>query len=802
MEDGPFHPAEQAADAAQRFPEAAHFSSGTLFEEMARYIREAFRLFECRRKAFVFASPAYAQIWGHPVERLYADPHAWIDAIRPEDRGAVAAAFEEVVKRGGSWRGEYRLTRADGTQRWIAERHFMVQDDSGQPPRVISIAEDITERRNAEAENRHRQKYVESVLYNAPDAIVTLDPDHHVVDWNPGAVTMFGYSREEAVGRNLDFLVAREDCMHEAVAKTREVLSGMRVPPFESVRYRKDGTPVQVMVAGSPIMIGGVLAGVVTVYTDITAIKQVERALRESTEQLRTIVHTIPDPMALVRLADAVCVDINDAFTDATGFTREATVGRKAAEVPIWNDPADFDRIVERLSDGGEIKNLAIRFRDRHGGCIESLLSARVVTLNAQPHLVGIARDITALRAAEADKQRLEIQLRQAQKMEAVGTLAGGIAHDFNNLLTGIHGRNSLMLNETPEGHPFHEHLRGVETYVRKASELTRQLLDFARGGKCETRPLNLNEVLLQSLSLFGRTHKELDIQTRCQKKIWTVEADPGQFEQVLLNLFLNAWQAMPGGGRMCVETENVVLDAAAVMPYGLSAGHYVRVSVIDSGVGMDAAVRERIFDPFFTTKQRAHGTGLGLASAYRIVKNHGGFIGVESEQGRGSRFIIHLPASSKTPCPARCAPEAAVRTGSETILLVDDESMILDVGREMLKRLGYEVLTAPDGEAALTLYREHGSRIDLVILDMIMPGMSGGELFKRLKTADPSVRVLLSSGYSISGQASQIIAQGCRGFIQKPFSLQHLSQKIRSVLDSAAPAVEPPSPPSSSNIS
>jgi two-component system, cell cycle sensor histidine kinase and response regulator CckA len=754
------------------------------FQEMALHIREAFRLFDCRRQAFVFASPAYAQIWGHPVERLYADASAWLASIHPDDRSGVAAAFDKIRTQGDGWTGEYRLEQTDGAFRWVSDRHLVVKDAAGHAQRIISVAEDITERRAAEEENRRRQKYVESVLYNAPDAIVTLDHEHRVVDWNPGAVTMFGYLREETVGRNLDLLVARAGVMEEAVSKTLQVLSGRRVPPFESVRYRKDGSPVHVMVAGSPIMVGDNLAGVVTVYTDITAIKQVEQALRENTEQMRTVIHTIPDPMALVRLADHIFVDVNDSFVSTTGLARETVVGHKVPDVPIWNDPEDFKKILQILAERGEIKNLAITFRRCDGSRIDSLMSARVLTLNDQPHFVGIARDISALTAAQAEKENLEILLRQAQKMEAIGTLAGGIAHDFNNLLMGIQGRNSLMLSETTPGHPFYEHLRGVEAYVRRAADLTRQLLGFARGGKYETQALNLNEIAAQSLSLFGRTRKELDIQAQYQKHIWCVEADPSQLEQVFLNLFVNAWQAMPAGGSLRVETENIVLNRTKAPRLGLTPGNFVRIGVADTGIGMDDTVRERIFDPFFTTKPRGRGTGLGLASAYGIIKNHGGIISVESAQGRGSTFTIYLPASSKVCQPGHAIAKTAVRTGSETVLLVDDETMILEVGQEMLKRLGYAVLTAANGGEALAVYEVHRTGIDLVLLDMIMPGMSGGELFKRLKAIDPGVQVLLSSGYSLDGQASEIMDQGCRGFIQKPFNLQQLSRKLRQVLD------------------
>jgi PAS domain S-box-containing protein len=627
--------------------------------EMARYSCEAFRIFDNQRESFVYVSPAYERIWGHDTNQLLSDPWIWLTAIHPDDGRRVREIFMTVLRQGGERSAEYRLLGHHGETRWIADRFVSLDSSDGRSLRVACIAADITDKHTAQEENRRRQQFVESVLYHAPDAIVTLDPDHCVLDWNPGAVNIFGYSREEAVGRELDELIAGDDKLPEAKGKTRQVLSGQRVEPFESIRYRKDRSPVSVIAAGSPLMVSGALAGVVVVYTNISALK-----------------------------------------------------------------------------------------------------------------------------AAQAEKEQLLIQLQQAQKMEAIGTLAGGIAHDFNNLLMGIQGRNALMLEEIAPQHPFHEHLRGVEAYVRRASELTRQLLGYARGGKYEIVPLDLNEVIAQSLDLFARTRRELFIETDYHADLWTVEADQSQIEQVLLNLFVNAWQAMPDGGVLKIATENCFPEEKMIRPLGLAPGKYVKTTVADTGIGMEPSVLGRIFDPFFSTKTRGLGTGLGLASAYGIVKHHGGMIAVESCVGKGSSFAILLPASGKKPLRTKSPAPRDLQRGNEKLLLVDDEPMILEVGGEMLKRLGYAVLKATSGQEALEIYSRHGKSIDLVILDMIMPNMGGGEVFKRLKAADPEVAVLLSSGYSIDEQTAQIIAQGSRGFIQKPFNLLKLSQKLRQAIE------------------
>jgi CheY-like chemotaxis protein len=282
---------------------------------------------------------------------------------------------------------------------------------------------------------------------------------------------------------------------------------------------------------------------------------------------------------------------------------------------------------------------------------------------------------------------------------------------------------------------------------------------------------------------MFGRTKKEITIHTKFGMDAWPVEVDQGQIEQVLLNLYVNAWQAMPGGGRLFIQTDNVVLNETDTRPYDVSPGKFVKISVTDTGVGMDDATQKRIFDPFFTTKEMGRGTGLGLASVYGIIKNHGGIITVRSRKGEGSTFTIYLPASGREVESETRGDEAVLR-GSETVLLVDDEEMIIDVGERFLANLGYRVLSAQGGREAVLRYEKNRNEIDLVILDMVMPDMGGSETFDRLKAINPDLRVLLSSGYSIGGEASAILGRGCDGFIQKPFDLKALSKKIREILD------------------
>ncbi|MBN1613835.1 MAG: response regulator, partial [Deltaproteobacteria bacterium] len=377
-------------------------------------------------------------------------------------------------------------------------------------------------------------------------------------------------------------------------------------------------------------------------------------------------------------------------------------------------------------------------------------------------------------------------------KMEAIGTLAGGIAHDFNNLLTGIQGYTSIMLMDLDSRHPHFRKLRAIENYIKSGADLTRQLLEFAKGGKYRVSTIGMNDLVKKSSQMFGRTRKDISIHRQCSRDLWAVDADPGQIEQVLLNIYVNAYHAMPNGGGLYLETRNIVLDESRSKLLSVQSGRYVKISVTDTGIGMDEHVKERIFEPFFTTKEMGRGTGLGLASAYGIIKNHGGFINVYSEKGKGTTISFYLPATGKKIEPQKEEQGEWIK-GKETILLVDDEEMILDVNREVLESLGYKIIVAKNGLDAIDAYGSHKEEVGLVILDMIMPGIGGSETFDRLRQINPQVKIILSTGYSLIGQAQNIMDRGCDAFIQKPYRMDDLSKKIREVLDERVREEHPP---------
>jgi signal transduction histidine kinase/CheY-like chemotaxis protein len=398
--------------------------------------------------------------------------------------------------------------------------------------------------------------------------------------------------------------------------------------------------------------------------------------------------------------------------------------------------------------------------------------------------------DAVTLLKSELDQQLreredLEAKLRHALRMEAIGTLAGGIAHNFNNLLMGIQGNVSLIRREIEPGHPHHDRLGTIEELVQGGSKLTSQLLGYARAGRYEVHAIDLNELVRRTADTFSLARKEIRVHQSLGRHLLPVRADRGQMEQVLLNLFVNAAEAMPTGGDLYLTTSVTSHLALQGKQYQPKPGTYVVLSVRDTGVGMDEEKRLRIFDPFYTTKGMSGGTGLGLASVYGTVKAHAGYIEVESEVGIGSTFAVYLPATEES---IRAAGESTdeVVLGKGTVLVVDDDEAVLEACASILSLLRYTPVCAASGNQALEIFRERAREIDLVILDMILPDVSGGSVYDSIKAIDPVAKVLLASGYSINGQAERILERGCDDFIQKPFTIEQLSEKIGAVLGRA----------------
>lgn len=505
-------------------------------------------------------------------------------------------------------------------------------------------------------------------------------------------------------------------------------------------------------------------------------VRQRTEALSESESRYRAVFEATGTAMVIIA-EDGTISMVNEEFENMSGMKREELEKKKK-----WMDFINSDDLA-KMQDYEKLRKTSGRSMPRSYELKTIPINGKVknvyLTISLLP---GGAKKIGSI-IDVSERRRLEYDLQQAQKLEAIGTLAGGIAHDFNNLLMGIQGYASLILLDMESNHEHFGQLRKIEELVRSGSGLTKQILGFARGGKYEIKPVNLNDIIEKSSSMFGRTKKEIRIEKRYQQDLWIVDADRGQIEQVFLNLYVNAWHAMPGGGELYLESANVIMDEDYASAFSVRPGRYVKVSVTDTGIGMDDKTRQRIFEPFFTTREMGRGTGLGLAMVYGIINGHNGMITVYSEKGQGTSFHLYFPVSDKEVIKEKLQ-EDAISLGHESILIVDDEEEIRTVSGDMLRRLGYHVFSAGSGLEALEIYKKERSKIDLVILDMIMPDMGGEETFQCLKNIDPEVKVILSSGYSLNSQAGRIMEGGCLSFLQKPFTISELSQNVRGAFN------------------
>lgn len=624
-------------------------------------------------------------------------------------------------------------------------------------------------------ENKNLQmtaQHYRNIFNDSEDAYYELDLSGSFTYFNDTVCRILGYSRNEIMGmNNLTYTTAETaQVMYAIFNSVYQTGRPARVNDYEVIR--KDGKIIIVELSVSLMRNpDGTIIGFTGVGRDKTERRKAERALSIEKAYLEQLFESSPEAIVVVD-NNGHLLRVNGEFTRMFGYTRSEAIGR-----PIDELIAPEDLIEEALSltkdvTQGKLISLETIRRRKDGGTVHvSILATPIEAEGGQIAVYGIYRDIS-------ERKNLEARLQQAQKMEAIGTLAGGIAHDFNNLLMGIQGRTSLMLMDVDQTHPHYHHLKQQEEIVRSGADLTRQLLGFARGGKYEARPANINDIVDQSSEMFRRTKKEITIYKKYCENICTVKIDQGQMEQVFVNIFINAWQSMPGEGKVYIETDNSTVTEKVASAHGVATGEYVKISITDTGVGMDEATRDRIFEPFFTTKEMGRGTGLGLASVYGIIKNHDGFIDVKSEKGRGTTFTVYLPAVSLEMAVKEIPERGKIVMGTETILLVDDEDMILGVGSETLKKLGYTVIIARNGKEAVDIVRDAPDRFDLIILDMIMPEMGGGEALKIIKSIKPDAKILLASGYSLHATANEIINEGSGGFIQKPFSIEDLSKK------------------------
>ena len=671
---------------------------------------------------------------------------------------------------------EHLERKSDGNTAWLSTSKVPLYDAEGRINGLLGTYDDITVRKLAEEAIRKSEERYRTIFESTATANIITAEDTTILLANTNFANLVGYSKQELEGK-ISWTVFVEN---EDLERLKNYHMMRRINPgsapssyeFRFINRKGEVRDLFMNVALIPETKDSVASMI-----DITEWKRSKQARSESEERFRELAELLPE---IVYEADrnGVFTFVNKTGFEKFGYVQEDLSSKMSVfDVIIPGDHQRLTTTYQKLIKGERIGLGEYTARKRDGSTFPALVYATAIFREGKPvgHR-GFVIDIS-------EKKNLENQLTRAQKMEAIGTLAGGIAHDFNNLLMGILGNISLILLQFDQTHPIYDRLKSMEGYVQRGSDLTKQLLGFARGGKYEVKPINLGEFIRESSDLFGRTKKEIRIHHKAQKGLWTVEVDRGQIEQVLLNLYMNAWQAMPNGGDLYLSAENVELDNVDVSPYEINPGRFIKVTITDTGTGMDEATKARIFEPFFTTKERGRGTGLGLASAYGIVKNHGGFIHVESEKDIGSSFMIYLPVSDKDVDYDK-KPVDELLKGREKVLLIDDEEMILDVSAKMLEELGYQVISAAGGRMGLHAYEQNKDSVDLIILDMIMPEIGGRELFDTMIQINPSVKVLLSSGYSLDSQAKEIMQRGCKGFIQKPFTMTDLSKKIREILD------------------
>jgi two-component system cell cycle sensor histidine kinase/response regulator CckA len=645
------------------------------------------------------------------------------------------------------------------------------------------LNDEMHQRRKAEEALQASEENYRALVENLPALICRFLPDGTLSFVNTAYCRYFNRKRDELVGENFFQFIPQKD--QDRVRKHFESLTPQK--PMISYEHR-------VLAPGGEMRWqrwtdhalfddSGSVQQYQSIGIDITESKQAEQDLRESEERFKELAELMPETVFEVN-PDGQLKFVNRNAFNYFGYTQQDFQnGLNSFEMIIPKERPRARQNVARILSGertGSNEYTALR---KDGSTFPVMIHSAPIIKDGRPvGLRGFMVDITERKNAEEEHRRLEAQFQQAQRFEALGTLAGGIAHDFNNLLMNIQGHTSLMLFEIDETHPFFEALQNIEKQVKSGAQLTRQILGYARKGKFNVKPFDLNQIVDTSASTFGRTRKEITIHREFEQNLFPIEADQGQIEQVLLNLYVNAADAMPGGGRLFLKTQNTT--HLNIKPNHLRPmpGNYVQLTIADTGTGMDGQTLERIFDPFFTTKEIGRGTGLGLASVYGIVKSHDGYIHVDSEKGRGTTFTIFLPASRKT---VKGTDKAATRLmkGSETVLIVDDERLVLDVSVNMLEKLGYTVLKAQSGKDAVDIFAANQNKIKLVILDIIMPDMNGGEVYDRIKAVNPEIKVLLASGYSVDGQAIELLERGCDGFIQKPFTMEELSAKVRQIL-------------------
>ncbi|MFN7945911.1 MAG: PAS domain S-box protein [Blastocatellia bacterium] len=719
-----------------------------------------------------FVSPAAERLYGRPVTDFYATPQLWLEAIHPDDRERIGRAFEAEA-RTGRFDEEYRIIRPDGGVRWVHDRGHYVYDEQGRPLRTDGVTSDITARKQAQDALQANEARMTGIIDSAMDAIISVDEQYRIVLFNHAAEKMFGYAAQEIIGQPHSLLIpggfrAAHDEHIRRFGETGTTTRAMGVLGTVSGQ-RRNGAEFPIEASISQIRVGREKLFTI-ILRDITQRIRDEEQLREQAALLDEAQESIVscDPGGRILFW-------NRGAERLYGWSAEEVIGRNLAREVFADNPARIEEINHVLETQdywkGEVKHGT---KDGRGVIVESHFT-RVRDEHGQPKgWLIINSDIT-------EKKKLEAQFLRAQRMESIGTLAGGIAHDLNNILSPISMGVQMLQGKYHD--EFSQKMLGVmAANTERGAAMVRQILSFARGTHGARVGIQPQHIVKEIVRMMRETFpKEIVIEQDWDRELWSVEGDPTQLHQVLMNLCVNARDAMPRGGKLAIRLENQTLDAlSAQMLAGAAPGQYVVITVADTGEGIPPENLERIFDPFFTTKEPGRGTGLGLATVYGIVKAHGGFINVYSEPGRGTQFNIHLPAQTTARAgQAEVAALPAPTGQGELILVVDDEASIREMIRSALEAWGYRVLTAEDGVEAVRLYAQHQGEVRLVLTDMMMPMMDGPKMIRALQSLNPQVAVIGSSGLADEKKVSEARQLGVNVILTKPYNAEALLQTV-----------------------
>ncbi len=759
----------------------------------------------------IYVSPQVEQLLGYPVEAWHDDPEFFPRILHPDDRERVLSEYPVA---GGSYRSEYRLVASDGRVVWVQDDAVIGEDATGKPSRQGFLL-DITERKASEADRQQ----LAAVVASSDDAILSIDLQGVVRTWNAGAVRMYGYTPEEAIGRRIvEFAPPEREGEVEELLKA--LTSGEHVRGHETVRVRKDGERFDVSLTLSQILDEhGNLVGFSGIVREITEQKRSERRLAAEHAVTRAAAEasTLEEgaPRILQALCESLvwefgelwCVDDDEQELVCMGvwhtgaeslepFAELALTSRfargRGVTGTIWERRESMvfpDFVAESFPRSGAAEKAGLTaavgfpivLRNRCLGVVsffsrEAKECDEALYAMMESVATHIGQFMERIRAEER-RQELEEQLRHSQKMEAIGRLAGGVAHDFNNSLMAIRGYSELMLGRLLPGDPLHRHADGIKKAADSAAAMTKQLLAFGRKQMLRPEVLDLNDVVLGMAEMIDRVvGSDVELETSLADDLGSAKADPQQFQQVLLNLVLNARDAMPDGGKLLLETANVELEDGEC---------FVMLAVTDTGCGMDRETQAQIFEPFFTTKELGKGSGLGLATVYGIVDQSDGRIWVESDPGRGTTFRIHLPRIDRPTRRERDgSPFERIDEGSETVLVVEDEASVRTVVCHMLQERGYEVIAAATAEEAILSVQDHPGAIDLLLTDVVMPSMNGAQLAERLTYSRPGLKVLYMSGYTNEAIGRRGVLEDSIFFLEKPFTSEQLARRVREVLD------------------